>query len=197
MKRGEATSAEWTVEHRDVRGVDTYRVLRDGAEAPWSELAAALVASADARAALIEALRAIPHEAFFWECRPWRDGDPIFELVPVPTSAFARQRASPRAFAEHFDGGLVAASDSLGGDARLVAPSPLGEPDDALHLARFVRRAPPAQVDAPWVVVGRDIDARRRAGRGPLWLSTSGLGVPWLHVRLDARPRHYPHAPYR
>jgi hypothetical protein len=37
----------------------------------------------------------------------------------------------------------------------------------------------------------------RRLSSAPLWLSTSGLGVAWLHVRLDERPKYYTHAPYR
>ena len=31
----------------------------------------------------------------------------------------------------------------------------------------------------------------------PLWLSTNGLGVAWLHARIDARPKYYSHRPYR
>jgi hypothetical protein len=31
----------------------------------------------------------------------------------------------------------------------------------------------------------------------PLWLSTAGQGVFWLHVRLDRYPKYYNHAPYR
>ena len=30
-----------------------------------------------------------------------------------------------------------------------------------------------------------------------LWLSTSGLGVAWLHLRLDHEPKYYQYAPYR
>jgi len=30
----------------------------------------------------------------------------------------------------------------------------------------------------------------------PLWLSTAGLGVSWLHVRLDTRPKYYRHRVY-
>ena len=30
-----------------------------------------------------------------------------------------------------------------------------------------------------------------------LWVSTSGLGVYWLHVRLDSYPKYYQHAPYK
>jgi len=29
------------------------------------------------------------------------------------------------------------------------------------------------------------------------WLSTSGLGVGWLHVRLDSRPKYYTYEPYK
>jgi len=28
-------------------------------------------------------------------------------------------------------------------------------------------------------------------------LSTAGMGVYWLHVRLDTRPKYYQHTPYR
>ncbi len=31
----------------------------------------------------------------------------------------------------------------------------------------------------------------------PVWLSTAGAGVSWLHVRLDDRPKYYGHGPYR
>ncbi len=33
-------------------------------------------------------------------------------------------------------------------------------------------------------------------GHDALWVSTAGLGVSWLLVRLDARPKDYRHAPY-
>ena len=32
---------------------------------------------------------------------------------------------------------------------------------------------------------------------GTVWLSTSGFGVYWLHVRLDIVPKYYKHEPYR
>jgi hypothetical protein len=30
----------------------------------------------------------------------------------------------------------------------------------------------------------------------PIWLSTAGMGVAWLHIRLDERPKYYSHKPY-
>jgi len=86
------------------------------------------------------------------------------------------------------------------------------------HLAAFVRRAPAPQVNSFWKAVGR-VGARRLSiassaavggagsvsvGRGvrpvsdaePFWLSTSGLGVYWLHVRFDSRPKYYNYSPF-
>ncbi len=34
-------------------------------------------------------------------------------------------------------------------------------------------------------------------GHTPLWLSTAGGGVAWLHVRLDSRPKYYGYSPYK
>lgn len=42
-----------------------------------------------------------------------------------------------------------------------------------------------------------EADAANVAAGTPVWISTSGLGVPWLHVRIDDRPKYYQHAPYR
>ncbi len=36
-----------------------------------------------------------------------------------------------------------------------------------------------------------------RLNSKPVWLSTAGAGVSWLHVRLDDKPKYYGHAPYR
>lgn len=35
-----------------------------------------------------------------------------------------------------------------------------------------------------------------RVGTRPVWLSTAGAGVAWLHVRLDDRPKYYSYRPY-
>ena len=37
----------------------------------------------------------------------------------------------------------------------------------------------------------------QRLGARPVWLSTAGGGVDWLHVRLDDRPKYYRHREWR
>jgi hypothetical protein len=166
----------------------------------WPAFARGLREREEIRSLLTFALRECEEEAFFWECSPWRtevSREPFLEFVVVPTTAFEGVGADPDAFSAHFDESDIARFDSLGGDARLVAPSPVGRRDANLHLGSFVRNAPSVRIDALWIAVGDEIGAWRRAKRGDLWLSTSGLGVPWLHIRLDSRPKYYTHADYR
>jgi hypothetical protein len=59
----------------------------------------------------------------------------------------------------------------------------------------FVRNAPEAQKHALWSIVGKVME--EELGPAPIWLSTAGAGVSWLHVRIDRKPKYYGHAPYR
>ncbi|HJK90133.1 MAG TPA: hypothetical protein RMH85_01225 [Polyangiaceae bacterium LLY-WYZ-15_(1-7)] len=61
----------------------------------------------------------------------------------------------------------------------------------------WLRAAPDALADELWRRVAEEIGRWREAGRGTLWVSTSGGGVPWLHLRLDSSPKYYRHRPYR
>jgi hypothetical protein len=58
-----------------------------------------------------------------------------------------------------------------------------------------MRQAPEQQKHALWKLVGAAM--QHRLGIKPVWLSTAGAGVSWLHVRLDDRPKYYGYAPYR
>jgi hypothetical protein len=119
-----------------------------------------------------------------------------FEFVVLDSPDLARP-ADATAFADQFpnakDG--VAVFANLGGDATMIVPCPIAEPAAYGHLAAFVRLAPETQRDALWRTVGEVL--AQRLGPKPLWLSTAGAGAAWLHVRLDARPKYYGHAPYR
>ena len=119
-----------------------------------------------------------------------------FEFVLLGSPGLARA-PDPEAFAEHFTGtdDEVAVFPNLGGDAILVVPRPVVEPSAYGHLAAFVRLAPESQRQALWQAIGKAMT--RRIGAKPVWLSTAGAGVPWLHVRLDDRPKYYGFGPYR
>ncbi len=151
----------------------------------------------DFRAFFIETLADAPFEAFRWETPPVTAArlDEGFEFVLVDSPSLAR-RANPRAFREHFTSGEeVAVFPNLGGDALMVVPAPVGDYEMYAHLGSFVRGAPKGQTHALWAAVGRAVS--EQVGEQPVWLNTAGGGVPWLHVRLDSRPKYYMYGGYR
>ena len=113
---------------------------------------------------------------------------PGLAATPDPIS-FATQFAAKKS-AES-----VVVFPNLGNDALLVVPCPIAPAGAYGHLAAFVRKAPELQRHALWRAVGEALT--ERLGREPIWLSTAGAGVAWLHVRLDARPKYYGYPPYK
>jgi len=147
----------------------------------------------------IALLAEAPYAAFRWETPPVTSGsaDRPFEFALLDSPEL-ETKPDPDAFAEHF---LSATDDdvisfpNLNHDAILVVPRPLGHSSAYGHIAGFVRKAPEVQKHSLWRLVGNLME--HRLGSTPVWLSTAGAGVPWLHVRLDQRPKYYCHAPYR
>lgn len=145
-----------------------------------------------------------PYRGFFWETPPltYAGLGEAFECMIVPSNAVGELSANADAFADKIaskQGTIeVVSARNLGGDAELVIPAGALADVDYAHLAAFLRTAPAEQVAALW----REASATatrwlRSAPDRPIWLSTSGLGVPWLHVRIDTRPKYYSHTPYR
>ena len=138
--------------------------------------------------------------SYFWEHPPLLQtslSNPAeFMLIDAPT--LTGLRADQQSFRDHF---AAAGSDptvvfqSLGGDATLIAPCAIAGTQNCVHLAPFVRAAPADLICAFWQTVGKTV--LHSLGDRPLWLSTSGLGVSWLHARLDSEPKYYQHAPYK
>jgi hypothetical protein len=153
------------------------------------------------RSGLIAALAGSPLGAYFWETPPVTTAtiERPFEFVLTEARALAAATPEPDAFEEHFskddDRDGVVAFENLGGDAKLVVPCPLVSPRAYVHLAAFLRDAPGLQAHALLRIVADE--ALGRLSDRPLWLSTAGMGVYWLHVRLDSRPKYYRHAPYK
>lgn len=151
------------------------------------------------RAKFIRLLAESTFAAFRWETPPVTTSTVTreFEFVILDSPALARE-PDPEAFAEHFEGATdtgVVVVPNLGRDAIMIVPSPVAAPSCYGHLAAFVRGAPEWQQHALWKAVAETLE--QRIGNRPVWLSTAGGGVSWLHVRLDDRPKYYAFEPYR
>lgn len=152
------------------------------------------------RSFFIAILSDSPFSVYRWETPPiTRDlASRPFEFVLLDSPGLA-YTPDTRSFAGFFtvddsNHGVVV-FHNLGGDALLVVPSPRA-PDSAYgHLAAFVRGAPEAQKHAFWRTVGETVE--QQISDRPMWVSTAGGGVSWLHVRLDSRPKYYGFQPYR
>ena len=154
---------------------------------------------AEFRSIFVALLADAPFAAFRWETPPITTdtADGPFEFVLLDSPGLARD-ADAEAFAEHFRGAGetgVVEFPNLGKDAVLIVPCPRGPNSVYGHIGAFVREAPEAQKHALWELVGTAM--QRRLNREPVWLSTAGAGVSWLHVRLDDRPKYYGYTPYR
>lgn len=144
---------------------------------------------------LAETILGTGFDAVLWECPALHDRvlDQPFECVVRDAPALARMRCDPDPFRAYLDGeDSIATFDNLGRDARLIAPPLRGR--DYTHLVSFLHRAPTRLQHRFWAVVSTEL--QRRVGPEPVWLNTSGLGVGWLHVRIDRYPKYYSHAAY-
>ncbi len=188
----------WTLEKTELASdTQRYTVEADGKRLTVADWLTCLKTDATFRRFFNEALADNPWPAYFFETPPLTlagSRQPV-AWVLVVASALERMRPDQHAFEGHFVGeALAVAFTNLGGDARLVAPTPRARSETYLHLATFVREAPLAQRHAFWSLVAMTVMDTSSAS--PMWLSTSGLGVGWLHMRLDKRPKYYNHDAY-
>lgn len=176
------------------------RILQRSSPMTLDEVLRGWIENQEFRIFFIELLARLPFADYRWETPPSTTSSAArnFEFVVVNSPGLA-DMAEPSAFAEHFpksttSGGVVSFYN-LAKDALLIVPCPIASPEVYRHLGAFVRQAPEEQKHQLWKIVG--IEMTRNLGHAPVWLSTAGAGVPWLHVRIDKRPKYYVHAPYR
>lgn len=154
--------------------------------------------SKDFRLFYTQILKAVPFTAFFWEHKSVTKHTLAqgYEFVLVGTNSFDDKRPNPKPFQAYFlTDKQVVSFANLGKNAQLVVPSPKGSNENYTHLGCFIRNAPEAQVDLFWQQIGLEMEQSMH--EKPIWLSTSGLGVYWLHARLDLRPKYYTYRPYK
>ena len=161
-----------------------------------------------------EVLAGLEFHDFFWECSPVSGQQAAkvpFECVVLDAhGSLASTPASSDDFDEHLNNpkhpgsATVIQFANLGGDAMLVVPrdamAPAGAQRSVVygHLAAFVRNAPEAQRAELWRVVAENMQSLlQQDPTSPRWLNTEGSGVPWVHARLDSRPKYYHHTAFK
>ena len=188
------------IENIENNRVTKYRLTRHDTPLTYSEVLDLWRHDADFRNFYTQLLTDSPFAAYLWETPALTQNTMTnpFEFVLINSPWFCSRRTDAKAFENYFtnddDQGIVSFAN-LSGDATLIVPSPRIDTDAYGHLAAFIQQAPSSQVDALWSMVGTTV--KDMIGKTPLWLSTAGGGVAWLHVRLDSYPKYYGYSPYR
>lgn len=190
----------WSVRIQELDDARIVKVERENGPMSFSEVLRGWREDADFRRFFVGLLNDAPYRAFRWETPPITaaDVERPFEFAILDGPELS-DLPDPHSFEEHFvkanarESAVVFAN--LRRDAILIVPCPRAAMSAYAHLAAFVRMAPAAQQDGLWKLVGEAM--QHRLGTKPVWLSTAGAGVAWLHVRLDDRPKYYRHDPYR
>eukprot|EP00542_Grammatophora_oceanica_P018896 CAMPEP_0194048958 /NCGR_PEP_ID=MMETSP0009_2-20130614/29161_1 /TAXON_ID=210454 /ORGANISM="Grammatophora oceanica, Strain CCMP 410" /LENGTH=214 /DNA_ID=CAMNT_0038694993 /DNA_START=242 /DNA_END=886 /DNA_ORIENTATION=- len=157
-------------------------------------------------ASFIEIFRSSGFLGFFFETKgvsPWTKNKQFeFVLVDAPRLAsFAELRPDPDAFSEHLSKCSLpgCAFTNIGNNAMLIAPvKPSRNSDDRVfsHLAAFCLAADDSQVSGLFRIAAKEYHDKLNAENKTVWLSTSGMGVAWLHFRLDQSPKYYQYKPF-
>lgn len=157
----------------------------------------ALAQDAAFRTLFIEALLNTEYPALAWETAPISRATadlPMAQCV-LPHPALARAVPDIASFGEHLNSGRgttdVRSFLNWGGDARLVVPCESTPKIDYAHMMSFLKNAPTHQRDTLFREVGQHVLHHLRTEEEPVWVSTAGMGVSWLHIRLDKRPKYY------
>ena len=179
---------------------DEYKVFRGETPVSYSEAAALWKDDESFRQRFTEALCNSEFSAFRWETPPvnqsFLDRDFEFVLLNCPGLARTPDRKSFADFFLHDE--AVVHFENLGKDALLVVPSPATHDSQFSHLKGFLKTANEATIHEFWAKVGTQFLQRvSEQGEAPVWLSTAGMGVAWLHVRMDSYPKYYGHQEYR
>ena len=189
------------VQQLDEGRVLRFRLLRDGEPLSFSDVMTRWQNDQAFRRFFISVLAGAPFPAYFWETPPVTRTTMTqeFEFVLVDSKSLYGVHTDQQAFSNHFasaePGASVIEFPNLGGDATLVVPCPVGPLSAYSQISTFTHQAPDDQQHQLWIMVGAALE--RQLGAQAIWISTSGLGIYWLHIRLDSSPKYYTHEPYR
>lgn len=140
-----------------------------------------------------ESLIQTEYEAFYWEHPALQEEylEKRYECILQRSRPLERARVNEEAFQEHIHTSQPCADFlNLGKNARLVVPTKQADTTGYRHLGEFIRTAQASQIKAVFQRVGKAMKQELSAEK-MIWLNTAGLGVIWLHIRLDTRPKYY------
>lgn len=189
------------LEFFDRNNICRIMIEKDGQIMTFSEVIQGWKNNKSFREFYISLIASMPFESVFWESPAitYSSVNQPYECVCVNSIQLTKVQADPSPFQRHFQAAVAEETfvsfENLGKDALLVVPCAQDSADIYTHLAKFLREADSHQCHELFRILAKEIE--NKLSNKPLWISTSGLGVYWLHVRLDSRPKYYTFSPYK
>jgi hypothetical protein len=118
-----------------------------------------------------------------------------FQFVILNAPILAQRQCDPRPFQEHFNENPVVVFENIGKDSLLVVPclKSINE-TNMTHISQFHRFQSKELIFELWQTLGYSILERiknEKNDKQKFWISTSEMGVSWLHIRIDNVPKYY------
>ncbi|RHZ36563.1 DUF6940 family protein [endosymbiont GvMRE of Glomus versiforme] len=134
--------------------------------------------------------------AYFWECPPITKNtlNKPFECVVIKSKSLDGITPNHSPFQKHINDKKNSFTSNSGNI--LIIPLPEknenNEELDYKNLTSFIQNVPDTseQKQTFWQEVAHQLEANLESNN-PRWLSTHGLGISWLHVRIDKQPIYY------
>jgi len=141
----------------------------------------------------VQSLKDFGFKAFFWE-HPGLTKETIsksYECILQKSRTLDSRTINENAFADYLHTSNGAEDFmNLGKNARLVIPTKQSNAEIYKHLGSFLFNAEASQIHALFNKIGTIIP--QELEKHPMiWLNTAGMGVIWLHVRMDTKPKYY------
>jgi hypothetical protein len=148
----------------------------------------------------------VPFKAYLWKCVSLDSLSKHFEFNVSNSKKLARVSTKAGPYRKYFKvhgakTGSVISFMNNNNDTYLIVPYGQRDSKKYRDLASFMRKGSGEQIDKLWKIFGGEVlriyNARypvfpsKSTENKPLWINTHGLGIYWLHLRIDIKPKYY------
>jgi hypothetical protein len=152
-----------------------------------------LTISSQFRQTIIDLFANYDCDSVYWEFPPYYANAQHLnaEFTFVNTKGFGK--ANINAFVEYFDKSIneIVVFPNISKDALLISVSDNKNNEYDSHIMNFMKYHPSVETKHNLLkTIGENMLCHTN-NAGPIWLSTSGKGVQWLHVRISTTPKYY------
>ena len=141
----------------------------------------------------------INYNSYFLEC-PKMNADTLndeFEFIIYDAkNKFENKSANFDIFCPYSDNHLSFSMKSYSGNTLIIPNYMKGTPCvNYLNISNFLKNSLDEQIVDLFYLISDNLKKEINSGK-TVWLSTHGLGIPWLHIRIDYYPTYYSHKKY-